>query len=646
MSVYHDYSQPKNGKKFKVIGVVRISTEHQDEKSLEDQEHSYRSYLDAELGVGNYDLTINSSRGSGQILDRSEFLRLCEMVESGQYDVVVAEDLSRISRRIQVIGFCEEAEDSNTRVIAINDHVDTAQDNWMQASFFASFKNQAFCKDTSERIKRTHRSRFLNGEIFQCEIYGYVKPRPKANDSEVYKDPAAEAIYDEWFTRLESGQNYREIADWLNDAGVKPGKYCRSNKWNGRMVSRVTFNPILKGERVRNKRVAVRINRTGRSRTLKAPPGHEISRIVPTLAFIEAERYDRVIRLLKKRNAKYRRSESERNDPRSGIPRRHTRFPGQNLRCGVCGRLFVFGGHGDRDRLMCNGARDHVCWNSMSVYGPDVARAVADQIRNFIQNMEGFDAQWLASYEEQRQQFSKEKNGLVNSLEKELASVQRKLSNQLGALEIVGASDSIIARIKELDAVVLDLKDRISSAKKSLSARTDLPSLAEIRAVAAEVFRDMAIDSVEFSNAMRRMVTDFFVLPYRLVDGGRVQPRLTYRASLASLLPDSSVDLPVFQFEGIVDLIKSPVRAAIRKDVVDLVNTGMKHADIAEKLGVFKTEVGTAMSLHRRMLEKGLDDPWIPITSVEQASASFKRVRNPRFRFEPLEGFETTRHRG
>ena len=114
---------PKNGRIFMVIGVGRISTENQNGLSLDDQEAYYRLYLDRELGVGNYELTVVASRGSGQILDREEFRELQKKVDSGIYDIVIAEDLGRISRRIHAIIFCEDAEDVGTRVIAINDPV-------------------------------------------------------------------------------------------------------------------------------------------------------------------------------------------------------------------------------------------------------------------------------------------------------------------------------------------------------------------------------------------------------------------------------------------------------------------------------------------------------------------------------------------
>ena len=127
---FNDYTKPKNGTMFKGIGVARISGDNQDEKSWEDQEAFYRGWLDRTYGRDNFELRVIEYRGSGQISDHAEFLELCELVETGSYDFVIAEDLSRIIRRLQAIIFCEEAEALGTRVVGIGDPVDTAIEGW------------------------------------------------------------------------------------------------------------------------------------------------------------------------------------------------------------------------------------------------------------------------------------------------------------------------------------------------------------------------------------------------------------------------------------------------------------------------------------------------------------------------------------
>jgi DNA invertase Pin-like site-specific DNA recombinase len=219
---------PRNGRTLEVLILCRVSDPapgKQDEKSLDDQEAERRDWL-ADNTELPFNITVIAGSGSGEYLDREESARAMEELETGKYDLILTEDLGRIFRRMHAYLFCEAAEDIGTRVIASNDFVDTAQENWRLCAFFAALRHEMYNADTSKRIRRTLRNRFQNGGIFQCEIYGYVKPRPRCTDDEVTKDPEAVQVYDEWFTKLEDGATFAEVADWLNESNVPTGPYC------------------------------------------------------------------------------------------------------------------------------------------------------------------------------------------------------------------------------------------------------------------------------------------------------------------------------------------------------------------------------------------------------------------------------------
>jgi hypothetical protein len=155
-------------------------------------------------------------------------------------------------------------------------------------------------------------------------------------------------------------------------------------------------NPILKGVRVRNRKVSKRVNQTGRRKSVAAPASERLERHCPHLAFIEPARYDRLIQLLDERNAKYRRKGSGGSDPRKGVPKKRTVWPGQHLDCGVCGRPYVYGGHGQKDHLMCRGAHDYRCWNAITVDGPLAAGKLIAAIRAAIAGLADFDPDWCS----------------------------------------------------------------------------------------------------------------------------------------------------------------------------------------------------------------------------------------------------------
>jgi hypothetical protein len=139
------------------------------------------------------------------------------------------------------------------------------------------------------RVKRTHRNRFMQGGVLACTIYGYVKQPGAKIDAEVPHDPAADAIYKEWFRMLdEENATFADIALYLNTHKVPLPPHARgtSTEWDGKMVARHTFNPILKGMRERNRRKSKRQS-SGKYKSIKAEPNELLQRRVPHLAFFE-----------------------------------------------------------------------------------------------------------------------------------------------------------------------------------------------------------------------------------------------------------------------------------------------------------------------------------------------------------------------
>ncbi|HCS50896.1 recombinase family protein [uncultured Rubinisphaera sp.] len=271
MRRYSSPITPRDGQKLRVIPIARISTLKQDEKSLDDQ----LALMKGEVGKqyeGDIEYTNIATQGSGEKLDREELTLLEEYIESNQYDLVIAEDLARICRRIQAVYICELCEDHGTRLIAINDNVDTAHENWSDGALMCAWHHERSNKDTSKRIKRTHRNRFKLGAK-QSE-YGpfYTVPDGAKMVDEVKKKEAAIEIVKQGFSMLEMGLAYQEIADWLNELSFPVGGQSKRESWNGRLVKTRFLNPILKGVEERNNKKNVRINSTGHYKQVSSDP--------------------------------------------------------------------------------------------------------------------------------------------------------------------------------------------------------------------------------------------------------------------------------------------------------------------------------------------------------------------------------------
>jgi DNA invertase Pin-like site-specific DNA recombinase len=635
---------PRNGHRLKILAVCRISTLNQDERSLEDQEALYRNWLTRHTDLP-FDITVIASQGSGECLDRTEYLRAIELVESAELDLVITEDLGRICRRVHAHIFCELCEDFQTRLIALNDHVDTEREDWRLGSFFAVMRHETYNRDTSQRIRRSLRNRFQQGEAFQFPIAGYIKPKKqskddKVHDSQVAKDPAAEAVYDEWFTRLEQGATFAEVADWLNAIGFPTGPYHRNKVWDGRMVARVTHNPILKGVRVRNERMSQRVNRTGRRKSIKAPEMERLERACPHLAFIEPERYDRVIRLLKLRNSKYRRRGQAGRDTRANVPKKRTRWPGQHIYCGICGRLFVFGGHGQKDHLMCSGAREYKCWNAITVDGPLAACKLSKAVFDRIVDLPDFDAEFTDILREQWQRLNDQSRTRLREVSRQVERMDREVANLVRAVRNSGGSPSLLQELQRLEEERSSLLVERDAAERTPRPTMDLPSMDEIKRLAHESFEGLSAESPEFGRKMKRLIPRIVVFPYRLIDGGQIVLRARFRLDLsfyACGLDHSGGVFSPLRGELLVDLFNPPQRARYRDQVALLRADGLTERRAAEQLGITTTAAQRASVLSRLMRDRSLTDPYVQVSEPPEDFTKLRRHKHKRYVFEPLE---------
>lgn len=630
---------PRNGLSLRVLAVCRISTVSQDEKSLDDQEALYRRWLDQHVDR-SYDITVLSSQGSGECLDRAEYLRAIDLVESDAFDLVLTEDLGRICRRVHAHIFCELCEDHEVRLIALNDFVDTGREDWRLSSFFAVMRHETYNRDTARRIRRTLRNRFVQGGVFQCEIYGYVKPPDAKCDEDVRKDPAAEPVYDQWFAMLENGASFSEIADWLNTNRVPMGPYSRQQYWDGRVVARVTRNPILKGLRVRNARMAKRINKTGRRKSVKAPPEERLERWCPHLAFIEPGRYDRVLRMINERNGIYRRKGEDGCDPRRNVPKKRTRWPGQHIYCGVCGRMFVYGGHGQKDHLMCTGARAHQCWNGVTVDGPTAAAKLSQAIYAAIETLPGFDSTLLeiVRQEAQRQNALNGKQ-LIELMRNEERNA-RELANVLQFIRSGRATPSVGQELERLENEKIEFTRRREALELTPQNVVELPSVDEIKCLAREELLRHTMDTPEYGRLMQHLIPRILVFPYRLCDGGQIVLRARFHLSLVALAPnaahlEAAVEALIQVLE--VDLFDPPQREAFRRNVVKLKAAKKKEREIASELGITQTAVQRAASLARRMAQLNTPDAYVAVSEPPDDCEKLRRHKHPRYCFTPLD---------
>jgi hypothetical protein len=392
--------------------------------------------------------------------------------------------------------------------------------------------------------------------------------------------------------------------------------------------------------REHNRRKTKRVS-SGKYPSIKAAPHELMQRTVPHLAFFEDAYYDRVVAKLKARNKWCRRTADPSADPCLNRPKKATRFPGRVTFCGVCGRVFVWGGHGQRDHLMCNGARGHRCWNGATFDGPDAARRIAAVVMAEVERLEEFDAAFLLLVKEEASRLDVERQRKIVDLRRQLIETDHAVANVVAFIRGGKAPPSLAEELSRLEQRRIVLGAELVAAEKAPCHDVIIPAIDELKRLAGECLSGPGLNDVNLVRHLRKLVPKVVAFPYQLCDGGRVVLRGKLKIRFTELLVDKrarDVLRRPLERAVIVDLFDSPERAAFRERVVARRRAGLTEKQVATELGITITAAQHAAALQRRMEHLNISDPYIPVLDPPNDLRKMRRHRHPDYRFEPIRG--------
>lgn len=637
---------PRNGHTLVVGVIARISGgPNQKELSLDDQVDHAKQEI-AELYTGEVENRVIATTGKGERLDRPELAVVERMLRSRELDLLVCEDIGRLVRGAEAARLCGVAVDHGVRVIAPNDCVDTADPSWEADVLDACKEHVGHNAHTSKRLKHKLMNRFRKfGGAVARPIYGYVVPDGAKTYDDWRKDDAAVPIYKEWFRRLREDPNCSAVADWLNAAGVPTGKYARRKRWDGKMVRRVTRNPLLKGCPTRGVRRTVKHHERGRWVSVRSPD-QPVQYHAPHLAHIDPLEWDEVNTLLESANRNLGRKPVNGSDPLLRVPRTRSRFPGCHARCWYCGRHYVWGGNGQAGRLMCAGARGWQCWNAVAFDGELAVSRLTQALTAELYRLDGFDDQFRRMVERAAAEGGEELARRRNDLRRREVVHTTERENLLAAVAAYGPRPMLAQKLTDLEVAERALARERGELGRRAERRPRLPSsVGEVRRLLEDQLRGLAADSSEFATMLRLVVPEFHVHLVRLADGGHLLPRAVATVCLAGAFPDAA-DVPgvgpLLTRTVVLDLFDPPQRERIREQSARLAAERQNQRQIAAGLSepATQTAVYRALALDRQVRVRGLSSPYTVVLAPPGDNLKLRRHKNRKYRFEPAAGYQ------
>ncbi len=530
--------------------------------------------------------------------------------------------------------------------ICIDDGIDTIEETWEEDALNACSENVAHNQRTSKRIKQKTMNRFKKwGHTARRLLHGYLADEGAKSYDDWRKDPAAETHILEGAKILRATQNGEAVADYFNRNQVPVGPSARNEKWDGTMVLRFYRNPLLKGMPQRGRMMSVKHHGSGKRSSKKNPKGPTYYH-APHLAYFDPVEFDDLVQLLSVKNQHYRRKMVNGVDPRTCVPRKRTRFPGQHARCWYCGRNYNWGGNGIAGHLMCAGSHKYLCWNSVHIDGNLVLNRVCSAITDTLYQLEGFDHQFQQIVDAAHRDVNDNVPEQLKQIETEEIQLARDKANLIATLKAYGPKSMVLQEVDLIESRErLLARQRYQVEKSAEQKQFELPrSVSELRAGLESQFAGLNFDSPEFGNLLRQIVPEFDVYLVRLIDGGHLMPRAYVKMKFSGIAADVA---RVPELDDMltrvmtIDLFEPPQRERIRTEAVRLESEGLMQRQIAQAIeeGPKQAAVQNALNLHRQMNEQGLVSPYIIVRKPPEDYRKLRRYRHDRYEFKPLDGY-------
>lgn len=228
------YTAVKNNDKITAL-YCRLSRDDElqgDSNSIKNQKTILQKYAD-DNGFTNTEFFVDDGY-SGTNFDRPDWQRLISQVEEGRIGTIIVKDMSRLGRDYLKVGYYTEVlfPASDIRLIAINNNVDSANQQDSDFTPFLNIINEWYAKDTSKKIRAVFKSKGESGKpLCTNPPYGYIKD-PVDKTHWIVDEEAAEVVR-EAFRLCMQGYGPSQIAkEFTRRRIMNPTAHARKNGIN------------------------------------------------------------------------------------------------------------------------------------------------------------------------------------------------------------------------------------------------------------------------------------------------------------------------------------------------------------------------------------------------------------------------------
>ncbi len=490
---------------------ARYSSELQREASIDDQVRLCQEYI---LRQGWTYLNAYTDRAvSGASPFRPGYQKLLEGARNGEFDVVVAEALDRLSRdQEDTAALYKHLSFVGVKIVTLAEGEISELHVGLKGAM-----NALFLKDLAAKIRRGLRGRIEHGRSGGSKAYGYEVIRELDAKGEPLRggrriNPSEAQAVRRIFREYAAGNSPKAIAKSLNADGVvgPSGKTWSPSTIHGnwRRGTGILNNELYVGRLVWNRQRFVKDPETGKRIGRINPESEWMVKEVPELRIIDDDLWSK---------AKIRQEHARRtvrtSDGSISLNKAHRRryLLSGLLKCGICGRNYTIISN---DRYGCAGHRDRgTCNNDLTIRREEIEERVLAGLKEKLLAPE-LVKEFMAEFTAEINRIRRERDLARSEGRRKLGEVNRKIFRVLAAIEDGIYTATTKDRLIELEGRKAELEEELTEPEPA-PIRLH-PNLAEIyRNKVARLEESLNAEGVrsEAGEAIRALMQEIRLVP-------------------------------------------------------------------------------------------------------------------------------------
>ena len=471
------------------VAYARYSTDNQSTYSTDDQLEFIRRHVSMEhfksrlFPSCKFDVIAefkDEAISGFSTVGRDGLSKALAMIRAGTARVILVAEFKRFIRGMQAsLDLYELLQEYRAELISVSDNFSSSEPrarlNFMAKAIASEEFLEAVSADTKRGLDARRYNGFSDGHLWygvgsRATREHYIKGKTKESHFEYYVIEKLALVVRRIFSLSRDGHSMAQIARALNSDGIPPPGHVDKEgnlktrltakpMWRDKTVYGVLVNKAYLGVIERNRTKIVKTSE-GKRRTIRLPRNEWIVSENENLRIVDQELWDGVRERLREVNARREAAQIQHGKPFNNKGNLVHPLSGM-FRCSECdGPIVAVSGRRGGYYGCQRAHREHACENRGTLRGRDFEESFFSWVVDQLQ-----DQAICVAIAERYNAFRRDRTrGEANDLaakESRLAAVSGSVSNIVAAIEKGVASDSLIARLKDLEIEKAMLEDSV-----------------------------------------------------------------------------------------------------------------------------------------------------------------------------------------